>query len=56
MPRSAAGITPFNRALQTSRRGDSSMLDPATRQGAALLDQMINRQAQIIAYNNDYAC
>ena len=30
------------------------MLDPATRHGAALLDQMINQQAQIIAYNNDF--
>ena len=31
-----------------------SMLNPATRHGAALLDQMINHQAQIIAYNNDF--
>jgi len=30
------------------------MLNPATRNGAALLDQMINHQAQIIAYNNDF--
>ena len=29
-------------------------LDPATRHGAALLDQIINEQAQIIAYANDY--
>ena len=49
----AAGITPFDRVLQM---GDavSRMLDPATRHGAALLDQMINQQAQIIAYNNDF--
>ena len=30
------------------------MLDPATRHGAALLDQMVTQQAQIIAYNNDF--
>ena len=30
------------------------MLNPATRHGAVLLDQMINHQAQIIAYNNDF--
>ena len=30
------------------------MLDPATRHGAALLDQMVTHQAQIIAYNNDF--
>ena len=29
-------------------------LNPATRHGAAMLDQMINHQAQIIAYNNDF--
>ena len=29
-------------------------LDPATRHGAAMLDQMINHQAQIIAYVDDY--
>ena len=32
----------------------SHMLDPATRHGAAMLDQMINHQAQIIAFNNDF--
>ena len=49
----AAGITPFDRVLQG---GDavSHMLDPATRHGAALLNQMITQQAQIIAYNNDF--
>ena len=42
----AAGITPFNRVLQM---GDhvSHMLNPETRHGAALLDSMINQQAQI---------
>jgi DHA2 family multidrug resistance protein len=30
------------------------MIDPTSRHGAALLDQMVNHQAQIIAYINDY--
>jgi DHA2 family multidrug resistance protein len=49
----AGGITPFDRVLQA---GDttSHMLDPATRHGAAVLDAMINHQAQIIAFNNDF--
>jgi MFS transporter, DHA2 family, multidrug resistance protein len=49
----AAGITPFDRVLQY---GDtvSRLLDPTTRRGAVLLDQMITYQAQIIAYNNDF--
>jgi DHA2 family multidrug resistance protein len=49
----AAGITPFDRVLQG---GDavSHLLNPATRHGAALLNQMITQQAQIIAYNNDF--
>ena len=49
----ASVITPFNRVLQ---RHDAvtGMLDPATTQGAELLNEMINRQAQIIAFNNDY--
>jgi DHA2 family multidrug resistance protein len=49
----AAGITPFNRVLQM---GDyvSHVLNPETRHGAAMLDSMINQQAQIIAYNNDF--
>ena len=42
-------VTPFNRALQAHK-----MLDPTTAQGAALLDQIINKQALIIAYINDY--
>jgi DHA2 family multidrug resistance protein len=49
----AAGITPFDRALQ-GNDSVSHMLDPATRHGAAVLDQMINHQAQIIAFNNDF--
>lgn len=49
----AAGITPFNRVLQM---GDyvSHTLSPVTRHGAALLDAMIDQQAKIIAYNNDF--
>ena len=49
----AAGITPFGRSLQA---GDfaSRALDPFSRHGAAMLDQMVNHQAQIIAYNNDF--
>ena len=49
----AAGITPFDRTLQ-GNDAVSHALNPATRHGAALLDQMINHQAQIIAFNNDF--
>ena len=49
----AAGITPFDRVLQ-GNDSVSHMLNPATRHGAAMLDQMITHQAQIIAYNNDF--
>jgi DHA2 family multidrug resistance protein len=49
----AAGITPFDRVLQ-GNDAVAHMLDPATRHGAAMLDQMITHQAQIIAYNNDF--
>ena len=49
----ASGITPFDRVLQAGD-GVSRALDPATRHGAAMLDQMINHQAQIIAFNNDF--
>ena len=48
-----ASVTPFNRALL-----DSSVVqqawDPATRMGAAMLDQVVNHQARVIAYMNDY--
>ena len=49
----AAGVTPFERSLQ---QGDYAgrVLDPFTRHGAALLDAMIDHQAQIIAFNNDF--
>jgi len=49
----AAYITPFHRVLQGSG-AVGTMLDPSTPHGAAMLDQMVERQAQIIAYNNDY--
>ena len=49
----AAGITPFDRVLQAGDAA-SRMLDPATRHGAAMLDQMIDHQARIIAYANDF--
>jgi DHA2 family multidrug resistance protein len=49
----AAGITPFDRVLQ-GNDAVSHMLNPATRHGVALLDQMVTHQAQIIAYNNDF--
>jgi len=47
------GLTPFNRVLQTGG-AVTRMLGPATRHGAALLDRMVDHQAQIIAYNNDF--
>jgi len=46
-------ITPFDRTLQAGDAA-SHVLDPASRHGAAVLDQMINHQAQIIAFNNDF--
>ncbi len=49
----AAGITPFDRALQ-GNDAVSHLLDPTTRHGAAMLDGMVNHQAQIIAFNNDF--
>jgi DHA2 family multidrug resistance protein len=48
----AAHITPFNRLLQAG--GAGHMLDPATRAGAGMLDAMINHEAQVIAYMDDY--
>ncbi len=49
----AASITPFDRTLQ-HHDAISRALDPTTSHGAALLDQMINHQAQIIAFNDDF--
>jgi DHA2 family multidrug resistance protein len=47
-----AYVTPFNRALQAPSA--QQWLNPASSQGAALLDQIVNQQAQIIAYMDDY--
>ena len=44
-------VTPFNRAVAAAGRG---WLDPATHRGAILLDRMIQQQAQIVAYMDDY--
>ena len=52
-----ASVTPFNRALQmfgTSSGATHRWLDPATHHGAAMLDRMVNQQAQIVAYADDY--
>ncbi len=49
----SAGITPFERLLQHQDRL-GHVLDPTTRSGAMMLEQMINYQAQIIAYNTDF--
>jgi DHA2 family multidrug resistance protein len=48
-----ASVTPFNRALQVLG-STRQWLDPTSRHGTMLLDQMVNHQAQIIAYINDY--
>ena len=48
-----ASVTPFNRALQDGG-AVNHYLNPATHHGAAMLDQIINQQAQIIAYVDDY--
>jgi DHA2 family multidrug resistance protein len=48
-----ASVNPFNRALQALGSA-RQWLDPATHHGAMMLDRIINHQAQIIAYANDY--
>jgi DHA2 family multidrug resistance protein len=48
-----ASVTPFNRALGAIGPVHQ-WLDPGTRGGAALLDRMVNQQAQIVAYVDDY--
>jgi MFS transporter, DHA2 family, multidrug resistance protein len=48
-----ASINPFNRALQALGAAND-WLRPASRHGAAMLDQMVTHQAQIIAYVDDY--
>jgi len=45
--------SPLNRALSATP-GIANALSPATPHGAALLNQMIDYQSQVIAYNNDY--
>jgi DHA2 family multidrug resistance protein len=49
----AAHITPFNHALHGAGAA-SRLLDPATAKGAALLDTMVNQQAAIVAYIDDF--
>lgn len=44
-----ASVTPFNRALATVRA-----FDPFTHKGVAMLDSAVSRQAEIIAYMDDY--
>jgi DHA2 family multidrug resistance protein len=48
-----AGITPFNRILQGGG-AITRMLNPHTTPGAAAIDGMINQQALIIAYIDDF--
>jgi len=48
-----ASVTPFNRALQGGG-AVSHAWNPATAHGAALLDQIVNQQAQVVAYIDDY--
>ncbi|MDE2006089.1 MAG: DHA2 family efflux MFS transporter permease subunit [Rhodospirillales bacterium] len=49
----AAEITPFDRMLQHTG-AVAHYYDPFVRRGAALLNEEITRQSQIIAYNNDF--
>lgn len=44
-----AAVTPFNRVMEWFR-----MLNPMHPHGAALLDRIVNQQASIIAYVDDY--
>ncbi len=44
---------PFNRVIQSAPT-ISHMLSPASPHGAALFNQLIEQQAQIIAYNDDF--
>ncbi len=46
-------ITPFRRELQGAGPV-ARMLDPLSAHGSAMLDGIINRQAQIISYSNDF--
>ena len=44
-------VSPFSHAVQTLA---GTALDPATLSGKAMLDQVVNKQAAIIAYANDF--
>lgn len=44
-----ASVTPFNHALSAVRA-----FNPTSHRGIALLDRIVSRQAEIIAYMNDY--
>jgi DHA2 family multidrug resistance protein len=48
-----ASVNPFNRALQALGAA-RDWIDPATTHGAMMLDRIVNHQAQIIAYVDDY--
>jgi len=48
-----ASVNPFSRALQALGSA-RQWLDPASHHGAMMLDRIINHQAQIIAYADDY--
>ncbi len=50
----AAHVTPFSRRSPAASTPARRMLDPTTAKGAALLDGMINQQASIIAYLDDF--
>ena len=49
----ASVATPFNHLLHDAGP-IARALDPATTHGAALLNELINRQAVIVAYNDDF--
>jgi len=49
----AANITPFARLTPMSDMAHR-LLDPTTARGAGLLDALITREAQIVAFANDY--
>jgi DHA2 family multidrug resistance protein len=49
--RLAESLTPFNQALADPA---AALLDPSTDTGRALLEQLVSRQAAIIAYDNNF--
>ena len=48
-----SSVTPFNRALQGGGAVER-LWNPLTQHGAALLDRVVNQQAQIVAFIDDY--